>query len=109
MTPRTCASGPSAGSRSEATGRRAIDVDWLMIAAPFVPLIHLDDHPEEDLDALRLRTSLPTAIEAFVRERLPGARRIEMCHVGDKAVIRHGWEPIAEGCLPQAGDRVAEL
>jgi hypothetical protein len=89
----------------------AIDVDshWLMMAAPFVPLVHLDDHPGEDLDALRMRTSLPTAIEAFVRERLPGARRIEMCHAGDKAVIRHGWEPIGEGCLPRAGDRVVDL
>jgi hypothetical protein len=89
----------------------AIDLGshWLMIAAPFIPLIRLDDHPAEDLDALRLRTTLPTGIEAFVRERLPGARRIEMCHAGDKAVIRNGWEPIAEGCLPQPGDRVVDL
>ena len=89
----------------------AIDVrsHWLMAAAPFVPLIHLDDHPQEDLYALRMRTSLPAAIEAFVHERLPGARRIEMCHVGGKALIRHGWEPVAEGCRPQAGDRVVDL
>ena len=89
----------------------AIDVPshWLMFAAPFVPLVHLDDHPPEDLYALRVRTSLPTAIEAFVHERLPGARRIEMCHDGRKAVIRYGWEPIAEGCRPQAGDRVVDL
>ena len=89
----------------------AVDVPshWLMFAAPLVPLIHLDDHPQEDLYALRVRTSLPTAIEAFVRDRLPGARRIEMCHDGRKAVIRYGWEPIAEGCLPQAGDRVVDL
>lgn len=89
----------------------AIDIDshWLMVAAPFIPLIHLDDHPQEDLYALRVRTSLPKAIEAFVRERLPGARRIEMCHDGRRAVIRHGWEQIAEGCRPQAGDRVVDL
>ena len=89
----------------------AIDVDshWLMFAASFVPLIHLDDHPQEDLYALRVRTSLPTAIEAFVRERLPGARRIEMCHDGRMAVIRYGWEAFAEGCRPQAGDRVVDL
>jgi hypothetical protein len=89
----------------------AIDVGshWLMIAAPFVPLIHLDDHPQADLQRLRVRTSLPPAIEAFVRERLPGARRIEMCHDGRKAVIRHGWEPISEGCRPEARDRVVDL
>lgn len=89
----------------------AIDVDshWLMFAAPLIPLIHLDDQRQEDLDALRVRTSLPIAIEAFVHERLPGATRIEMCHDGRKAVIRHGWEPVAEGCRPQAGDRVVDL
>ncbi len=89
----------------------AIDVGshWVMFAAPFVPLIHLDDHPREDLHALRVRTSLPQAIEAFVRERLPGAKRIEMCHDGGKVVIRYGWEPIAEGCRPGAGDRVVDL
>jgi hypothetical protein len=89
----------------------AIDVDshWLMFAASFVPLLHLDDHPQDDVYALRVRTSLPTAIEAFVRERLPGARRIEMCHDGRKAVIRYGWETFAGGCRPQAGDRVVDL
>jgi hypothetical protein len=82
---------------------------WLMVAAPFVPLIHLDDHPQDDLYALRMRTSLPLAIEAFVRERVPGAERIQMCHDGGRVVIRHGWEPVAEGCRPQAGDRVVNL
>ena len=86
-----------------------LDSHWLMMAAPFVPLVHLDDHPQEDLGALRMRTSLPTALEAFVRARLPGARRIEMCHDGAKAVIRHGWEPVSQGCRPQAGDRVVDL
>jgi hypothetical protein len=88
----------------------AIDVSqWQMFAASFVPFIHLDDHPREDLDALRVRTSLPMAIEAFVHERVPGATRIEMCHDGAKAVIRRGWESLAQGCRPQAGDRVIDL
>jgi len=82
---------------------------WLLFAEPFVPLIHLDDHPQEDLHARRVRTSLPASIEAFVHERLPGATRIEMCHDGGKAVIRRGWEPLAQGCRPQAGDRVIDL
>lgn len=90
---------------------RPIDVPshWLMFAAPFVPLVHLDDHPQDDLYALRMRTSLPTAIEAFVRARSPTARRIEMCHAGAKVVIRHGWEPIADDCRPRPGDRVVDL
>ena len=54
-------------------------------------------------------TSVPAAIEAFVRVRLPGARRIELCHAEGKAVIRHGWEPIAEGCHARPGDRVVDL
>ncbi|HET9579291.1 MAG TPA: DUF2145 domain-containing protein [Usitatibacter sp.] len=89
----------------------AIDLDshWLMLAVPFVPLVHLDDHPEAELRALQMRTSLPGAIEAFVHERNPGARRIQMCHNGGQAVIRYGWEPIADGCRPQAGDRVIDL
>lgn len=82
---------------------------WLMLAASFMPLIHLDDHPRDDLDALRVRTSLPGAIEAFVRGQLPGALRVEMCHAGGKAVIRYGWDPVSEGCRPRAGDRVVDL
>jgi hypothetical protein len=81
----------------------------LMFAAGLVPLIHTDDHPNEDLQAMRFRTSLPASIEAFVRERVPGAERIELCHDGKQVVIRRGWTPIAEGCVPAAGDRVIAL
>ena len=89
----------------------AVDIGshWLMFAAAFVPLVHLDDHPDADLSALRIRTSLPQAIEDFVRERASSARLIQLCHNGARVVIRHGWEPVAEGCQPQAGDRVIDL
>ncbi len=88
----------------------AIDVgSWLMAAAPFVPFVHLDDHPQEDLDALRVRTSLPRSIDAFVHKRLPAAMRIQMCHDGREVVIRHGWAPVAQGCRPQHGDQVIDL
>lgn len=82
---------------------------WLMAVAPLVPFIHFDDHPQEDFYALRVRTSLPRTIEAFVRKREPDATRIQVCHDGAKVVIRHGWEPIAHGCRPGEGDRVIEL
>lgn len=81
----------------------------LMFAAGFIPWVHVDDHPREDLYALRFRISLPASIEAFVRQRLPGAERIELCHDGRQVVVRRGWEPIAEGCRPGAGDRVLAL
>ena len=81
----------------------------LMFASTFIPWVHVDDHPPEDRFALRLRTSLPSSIEAFVRERLPGARRIELCHDERQAVVHAGWEPVGEGCRARAGDRVIAL
>ena len=82
----------------------------LMFAAPFVPFVHLDDHPEDDRFALRLRVSLPAAIEGFVHRRLPQAQRLEFCHDGVQMVMRRGWgAPIAEGCRPEPGDTVVAL
>jgi hypothetical protein len=78
----------------------------LMFAAGFVPWLRTDDHPGDDLQAMRFRTSLPASIEAFVREHVPGAERIELCHDGQQVVIRRGWTPIADGCVPAAEDRV---
>lgn len=78
----------------------------LMFAAPFFPLVHLDDHPPDDRFALQLRTSLPRSIEAFVHRRLPQARRIELCHDERQVVVRQGWQPLAEGCRAEEGDRV---
>jgi hypothetical protein len=78
----------------------------LMFAAAFFPLLHLDDHPLDDRYALQLHTSLPTSIEAFVHQRLPQARRIELCHDDKQVVIRRGWKPLADGCRAEDGDRV---
>lgn len=79
---------------------------WLMAAAPFVPMVHLDDHPLDDRYALRLRTSLPASIEDFVHRRLPAAQRIELCHDARHVVVHRGWEKLADGCAPQPGDTV---
>ena len=81
----------------------------LMFAAGFVPWVHTDDHPEEDVQAMRFRTSLPAALEAFVRQRWPEARRLELCHDTRRVVLREGWTPIADGCHPEPGDRVIAL
>jgi hypothetical protein len=88
----------------------AVDVSHLqMAAAPFIPFVHFDDHPQDDLDELRVQTSLPRTIATFVHKRSPAARRIEMCHDGPKVVIHYGWEPVAQGCRPQEGDQVIDL
>ena len=81
----------------------------LMFAAGFVPWLQLDDHPQEDLFALQFRTSMPATIEAFVREQVPGAERIELCHNQRQVVIRRGWVALPEGCLAGPGDRVIAL
>ena len=80
-----------------------------MFAAGFIPWIYLDDHPQADLDALRFRTSMPATMEAFVRQHVASAERIELCHNEQHIVIRRGWEPLAEGCQPGPGDRVLPL
>jgi hypothetical protein len=86
-----------------------VDSHALMFAGSFVPWLRYDDHPEDDRLALRFVTSLPAAIEAFVRTRLPQARRIELCHRAGRVVVRAGWIPLPDECTAEAGDRVIEL
>jgi hypothetical protein len=82
---------------------------WLMLASHFVPLINLDDHPQQDRDAMKLQVSLPASIEAFMRQRLPGSERVEICHDEKQVVVHRGWMPIADGCRPGDGDRIVPL
>lgn len=81
----------------------------LMWAGAFVPWLHHDDHPREDVARAVYRVSMPAAIEAFVRARVPGAARIEFCHTERHVVVRRGWEPVAPGCEPGPGDTVVPL
>jgi hypothetical protein len=76
---------------------------WLMTAGAFVPYLHSRDHPNADIEQLRYRISMPASIEAFIRQTVPGAKRVEFCHNEEQIVIRHGWTQIAEGC--QAGEQ----
>ena len=85
-------------------GNRALT--W---AAAFVPWLHSDDHPSDDLAQMIYRVSMPAAIEGFVRSTVPGASRIEFCHTERYVVVHRGWEPIAEGCAPGAQDTVISL
>jgi hypothetical protein len=82
---------------------------WLMLASYFVPLLHLDDHPQEDRAALQLHISLPSTVETFARDRFPQSERVEICHDDKQIVIHRGWTPIADGCKAGDGDRVISL
>ena len=79
------------------------------LAAAFIPWLHRDDHPPQALERQQFRVSMPASIEAFVRNTVPGATRLEFCHAGARVVVRRGWEPIAEGCTPGANDTVVML
>lgn len=77
----------------------------LLLAGAFVPWLNLRDHPSADVDALRLRVTMPEAIESFVRRRHPEARHIEFCHTPERIVVREGGPPLDPRCTPGAGDR----
>lgn len=79
---------------------------WLTGLSPW---LQRDDHPEADLQQARLRVSMPASIESFVRDRMPGAERLEFCHTDKHVVVRRGWAPIADGCVPAAQDTVIAL
>lgn len=89
----------------------AVDVGWraLMWLGAFIPWLHSDDHPSEDLAARRYQISLPDAIEGFVRERWPQAQRIEFCHDREHIVVRRGWHALGEACRAEPGDTVIPL
>jgi hypothetical protein len=89
--------------------RFAVGNPALMWLAAVLPWLHVGDHPAPDLEAGRFLVSMPQSIEAFARARVPGARRLEFCHAHRRIVVREGWTPIAEGCVPAPGDRVVAL
>jgi len=86
-----------------------VPVHALVWLVDFFSLLHNDDHPPANLADNRYVVSMPTSVEAFVRARVPGAERIEMCHVGRRVVVHRGWDEIAEGCVAGPGDREIEL
>jgi hypothetical protein len=84
----------------------AVDSHLTKLVAGFVPLVHLDDHPEETRCGMQFQTSLPTDIESWVRTQAPGARRLEFCHDTERIVVREGWQVMGDACSAQLGDRV---
>jgi hypothetical protein len=82
---------------------------FLMTLGSFIPMIRSDDHPESDIEKQRYQVSMPAAIEAFARLKLPQAERLEFCYNDHHIIVHKGWQPIAEGCLPSENDRVIEF
>jgi hypothetical protein len=78
----------------------------LWLAPALVPWLHTDDHPPEELQRGIVTVSLPGSIERWLRDTVPGARRIELCHTEREVVIRRGWAPLPDGCRAEAGDTV---
>jgi hypothetical protein len=81
----------------------------LMFAGQFIPLVHLSDHPRDDVFALKLHVSMPSSIEAFARREVPDAQRVEMCYDTQRMVIHRGWQPLGPGCEPGPGDEVIDF
>lgn len=83
-------------------------VAW-RLAGLFIPYVRHDDHPEEDLLALRYRVSMPASIGAWVMQQAPDTRRVAFCHTDTRLVVRHGGPPLDDDCTPQPGDEVLPL
>lgn len=114
-----------AGARTDADARARAQA-WLrsegylptVFTVPLHPMTWLpdvvtwlsnDDHPPHEVAHNRYNVSMPSSIETFVQAKVPGARRVEICHAGRRVVLHRGWDDIAEGCVPAAGDQVVEL
>jgi hypothetical protein len=81
----------------------------VMFAAGFVPWVRLDDRPESERYSLVFHLSLPRSLEAFALARWPGARRVALCYVDDRVVLRRDGAPLREDCEPEPGDEVRPL
>jgi hypothetical protein len=81
----------------------------LMFAGQFVPFVHVNDHPLDDVYALALHVSVPTVLEDFVHREAPQTRRVELCHDERRIVVHRGWEALGADCTPLPGDEVIAL
>lgn len=78
----------------------------LVALAGALPMLHTDDHPATDRAAGLLRVSLPAAIGDFVVQQVPGVRRVALCQLDDRVVIRRDGPPLDEACQPGPGDEL---
>ncbi len=87
----------------------SVGIRPLLWLTSFSPWLNRDDHPEEELAQAHFVVSMPESIESFVRGRVPGAERLELCHTDKHVILRRGWVPLADGCVAQDGDTVIAL
>jgi hypothetical protein len=81
----------------------------LMWVSRLIPWVRHDDHPNEDLAQHLFRVSMPSSIEAFVRQQVPEVISVEFCLRDKRVVKRRGGQPISSGCEAQEGDVVTDL
>jgi hypothetical protein len=81
----------------------------LVLAAPFIPWVQVDDHPASALQDQVFEVSMPASLEAFIRQREPAATRIEVCYTDSRIVLRRGWAPLRDDCVAEPGDEVLAL
>ncbi len=79
---------------------------WVKFMASLSPMIHLDDHPSDDQAGLDFQLSLPQALEQFISQRHPDARRVELCLTRDGVLVREGWPGFGDHCSVGPGDRL---
>ena len=96
-------------SQGYAAGPVKVPSHAMMFAGQFVPLVHVDDHPIDDVYALALQVSVPASIETFIQHRSPKAQRVQVCHDTERIVVRRGWEPLGAACKAMPGDEVIVL
>ncbi len=95
----------TAGYRGSAMAAGPLATAW---GALFVPWVRTDDHPPQAFETGVFEVSMPASLETFARALHPGAQRVELCHAQRRIVVRRGWKPLAEGCLPEPGDEVVD-
>jgi hypothetical protein len=96
--------------QSQAYAPTVFDVGWpLMWVSAFIPWLHQEDHPEQDLQARQYRVSMPASIEAFVQRQWPQAQRIEFCQTQNHVLMRRGFVPLPDDCQAAEGDTVISL
>jgi hypothetical protein len=83
--------------------------NWMLMASAFVPLVHTQDHPDEDVRAHTLRVSLPSNIEQFIQTIYPKSQRIEICHNGKQAIVHQGWTPLKRCEAESTNDQIIPL
>lgn len=85
-----------------------LEVSWppLLWLANLSPWLHTRDHPDADLQAGKLRVSMPDGLSHFMRQRHPTAQRWEFCYTAHHMVMRRGWEALPATCTAAPGDTV---